>query len=303
VGWSLSGVSNSAACLLLGLAACLGNALYAFGEPGGLLKLWSPALVAAAMIAFLIAHGRACYSPRQLFLFATSVFLIGWLFESVSVITGFPFGSYHYTEIMGPFVGHVPVSVMPAYCVMGYVSWSMARILLGRMDGRLDATLRFGVPVVAAMLMVTWDLSMDPLRATVEGRWIWLDGGLHFGVPLKNYLGWALVTWLMFQVFALILARTPPRPVEQPRAEAGRFWLSVPLIYCGFAVEYLLNPLLADTDAIVSINGADVAVTAIFTQVALLAAATMLPAALTAAVLAWRQAARSLPVSTATEHV
>jgi len=285
----LSGVSNPAACLLLGLAACLGNALYALGEAGGLLKIWAPALVATAMIAFLVVHGRACYSPRQLLLFAVTVFLIGWLFETVSVITGFPFGSYHYTEVMGPFVGHVPVSVMPAYCVMGYVSWSMARILLGRMDGRLDKTLRFAVPVVAAALMVVWDLSMDPLRATVERRWIWLEGGPHFGVPLKNYLGWALVTWLMFQAFALILSRTPPPPLEQPRTEAVRFWLSVPLMYCAFAVEYLLNPLLAETTAMVTVNGAAVPVMAIFGEVAVLAAATMLPVAFAAAAIAWRQ--------------
>jgi uncharacterized membrane protein len=299
----LSGISNSATCLLLGLAACLGNALYALGEPGGLLKSWAPALVAAAMIAFLVVHGRACYSPRQLFLFAVTVFLIGWLFETVSVITGFPFGSYHYTEIMGPFVGHVPVSVMPAYCVMGYVSWSMARILLGRMDGRLDKTVRFAVPVVAAALMVVWDLSMDPLRATVEQRWIWLNGGPHFGVPLKNYLGWALVTWLMFQAFALILARMPPPPVEQPRAEAGRFWLSVPLMYSAFAVEYLLNPLLADTAAVVTVNGAEVAVMAIFTQIAVLAAATMLPVAFIAAAIGWRQAGRQQASASATERI
>lgn len=290
-GGGLSGVSNSSACLLLGLAACAGNALYALGEPGGLLKLWSPALVAAAMTAFLIVHGRACYSPRQLLLFTVTVFLIGWLFETLSVLTGFPFGSYHYTEVMGPFVGHVPVSVMPAYCVMGYVSWSMARILLGRMDGRLDTTLRFAVPVAAAVLMVVWDLSMDPLRATVEKRWIWLEGGPHFGVPVKNYLGWALVTWLMFQAFAAILTRTPPPPAGQPRGEAGRFWLSVPLMYLTFAVEYLLNPLFADTASVVTVNGADLPASAIFAEVAVLAATTMLPAAFAAAVIAWRHAA------------
>lgn len=265
--------------MIFGLAACIGNALYAFGEAGGVLKQWSPALVAAAMIAFLLVHGRVCYSGRQMLLFAVTVFLIGWAFETVSVLTGFPFGSYHYTDVMAPFLGHVPVSVMPAYCVMGYVSWSMARVLLGRLDSRLDATLRFGVPALAAALMVIWDLSMDPLRATVEGRWIWLDGGVHFGVPLINYLGWAFVTWLMFQLFALVLARTPPAPAGPLPAEAGRFWLAVPVMYCSFAVEYVLNPMVADTGAVVRIDGIDVPVTEIFARIALLSALTMLPVA------------------------
>ena len=48
----------------------------------------------------------------------------------------------------------------------------------------------------AAALMVLWDLSLDPLRATVENRWIWISGGSYFGVPLGNFVGWFMVTWL-----------------------------------------------------------------------------------------------------------
>ncbi len=270
-----------AACLGLGFAAWIGNALYALGDPGGLLKEWSPALVAGAMIAFLIVHGRHMHSGRQLFLFVLTVFLVGWFFETVSVTTGFPFGDYHYTGIMAPFIGHVPVFVMPAYCVMGYASWSLARLLLSQTDTAPDGVFRFGVPVIAAMLMVVWDLSMDPLRATVEGRWIWLDGGPHFGVPVANFFGWAFVTWIMFQVFALIVAARPERPARQLPAGGRRlYWLSVPLVWTAFAGEYLLNPLLADRADTVLIEGAGVPVMEIFASVAFLTATTMLPLAL-----------------------
>jgi putative membrane protein len=221
------------------------------------------------------------HSGRQLFLFVLLVFMVGWFFETVSVMTGFPFGDYHYTGIMAPFLGHVPVSVMPAYCVMGYASWSLARLLLSHTDAATDTVFRFGVPVIAAMLMVVWDLSMDPLRATVEGRWVWLDGGPHFGVPVANFFGWALVTWIMFQLFALVVAARPEQPAR-PLPAGGRrlYWLSVPLAWTAFAGEYLMNPLVASRADTVLIDGAGVPVMEIFASVGLLTATTMLPLAL-----------------------
>jgi putative membrane protein len=275
--------------MTLALAAWTGNALYALGEPGGFLKEWSPALVAGAMIAFFVVHGRRLHSGRQLFAFVLTVFLVGWFFETVSVMTGFPFGNYHYTGIMAPFLGHVPVSVMPAYCVMGYASWSLARLLLARTGTGFDAVFRLGVPALAALLMVVWDLSMDPLRATVEGRWVWLDGGPHFGVPLENFFGWALVTWIMFQAFALTVSARPEPPAQPLPAKAQRpYWLSVPLVWTAFAGEYLLNPLLSARADAILIDGAGVPVAEVFASIALITATTMLPLALLGVLAAMR---------------
>jgi putative membrane protein len=137
--------------------------------------------------------------------------------------------------------------------------------------------------------MVAWDLSMDPLRATVERRWIWRHGGPHFGVPLENYVGWALVTWTMFQSFALALPRIVggSRVIEQ--AGSARYWLSVPLAYASFAAEYLLNPFaVVDDGTSVLVNGVELQVAQIFHEVALLTLSTMVPLALLAAILACR---------------
>jgi uncharacterized membrane protein len=193
--------------LTLIAAAWLGNALYAFGVSGGLVKYYSPAIVAVAMIAFVLLHGVQRYGKRLIGQFVLTVFTIGWTFETISIVTGIPFGTYHYTEIMAPFLGHVPVFVLPAYGVMGYASWSLATLILGQRGAGLDRVGLVLVPILAALLMVFWDLSMDHLRASVEGRWVWAEGGAHYGIPWMNYLGWMLVTWLMFQIFAVLVAR------------------------------------------------------------------------------------------------
>ena len=268
-------------CLLSVALAWLGNALYALGEPGGALKTWSPALVAGAMIGFVIIHGRHSSGWRSVLLWIATVMPVAWAAESLSIATGFPFGGYHYADSMGPFIGNVPVVVPAAYCVMGYVSWAMARILLRRVGCVVDAELLAKGPAVAAALMVIWDLSMDPLRATVEQRWIWIDGGAHHGIPLSNFLGWFAVTWTMFKLYALLLARFGEAgpPSDAPASEP--FWYAAPLMYLSFAVEYIGNPLLSGGhDAALTVHGASIGLRQLHQEVAILAALTMVPAGL-----------------------
>lgn len=70
---------------------------------------------------------------------------------------------------------------------------------------------RFAVSVVAAFIMVMWDLSMDPSRATMSQAWIWHDGGSYFGVPFVNFMGWYLTVHLIFQILALVLQKQQSR--------------------------------------------------------------------------------------------
>lgn len=265
--------------IALPLVAWAGNALYALGELQGWIKEYSPALVASALIAYVALHGRQRYGWHVLGRFVLIVFAIAWIFETMSVITGFPFGNYHYTEIMAPYLWHVPVFVLPAYALMGYASWSLATLLLQRRDARPDLVTCLLAPILAAAAMTAWDLSMDPLRATYEGRWIWLDGGAHLGIPTSNYFGWFAVTWLMFQGFAAYLYRRPARGMPKP-VRARMYWVSVPLAYSAFAGEYLLNPFVgAASQENVLINHASVPAGALFAQVAWLCAVTMIPLA------------------------
>ena len=63
--------------------------------------------------------------------------------------------------------------------------------------------------------MTQWDLVMDRSESTIAKVWIWHDGGSDFGVPLSNYLGWLVTSWLFFLAFALYLRR---RIAERPQA-------------------------------------------------------------------------------------
>jgi len=106
---------------------------------------------------------------------------------------------------------------------MGYPSWVIANLLLGQSVQRPSTRLQlFAVPIISAFVMVQWDVVMDPSGSTLARAWVWYGGGGYFGVPLSNFLGWFLVTYLYYQAFSLLLYARGTRPPYPSRPRA--FW-------------------------------------------------------------------------------
>jgi uncharacterized membrane protein len=163
-------------------------------------------LVALAGILIAFAHAVLAYGRTLALVFLGLCLLVTFSIENLGVATGFPFGHYHFDVAPSlPYIGAVPVVAGPLYFAMGYFSWSIASILLGEADLRLDRPFyRVALPIVAAFVMVQWDVVMDPPNATLGHAWVWHDGGGYFGVPLTNFLGWYLTVWLFYQAFAFV---------------------------------------------------------------------------------------------------
>src|SRR5580704_2895589 len=127
-------------------------------------------------ILFAFVHGSAFYRVRGILAFF--VFLvIANILENLSVRTGFPFGHYNFTGRMGPKLFAVPIFLGLAYMGMAYLSWTLARLIVGNMRSSLAGAGVIIVPLVAAFIMVAWDFSQDPVWATILHLWIWVQGG------------------------------------------------------------------------------------------------------------------------------
>jgi hypothetical protein len=150
-----------------------------------------------------------------------------------------------------PHVGNVPVIVGPLWFGMGYFSWIVAGTLLGGADRRLNGKLEVvALPVIAAFVMTQWDVVMEPPSATIAKAWIWHDGGAHFGVPLSNYLGWLLTSWLFYQAFAIHLSR---RRVASVRMSGQRraLRLAAILLYLGSGLTHATPWIMGQSGEIV----------------------------------------------------
>jgi putative membrane protein len=154
---------------------------------------------------FALIHGAVSYRPRGIAVFVVLCLAVGNGFENLSVATGFPFGHYYFTDVMGPRILRVPILLGLAYVGMGYLSWMLARVMLGETGRPLAGSRMLILPLLASFVMVAWDLSMDPVWSTMVHAWIWIGGGAWFGVPVSNFLGWFLAVYVIYQLFALYL--------------------------------------------------------------------------------------------------
>src|SRR5882757_7108007 len=157
-----------------------------FLRPAGLIPANLNAPLSALLpMAFAVIHGSRQYGWRGMQAFAVICLVVSNAFENVSILTGFPFGHYHYSDNLGPKLFLVPLLIGPAYLGMGYLSWTLARLILG--GPKLGVDRLFALPVLASFVMVSWDLTFDPAASTIAGSWVWQDGGEYFGVPVSNF--------------------------------------------------------------------------------------------------------------------
>ena len=228
-------------------------------------------VAAAAAAAVIVPLTGAPAAAQTISLLGVALALVvSSIWENLSVMTGFPFGNYHYT--LTPQLFYVPVFIGFAYFGIGFVSWMTANTILDRADEQLDLRTRagrinaFALPLLAGAVMTMFDVGIDPISSTVRNAWVWEEGGGVFGVPFTNYLGWWFVTWSFFQLFALVLA------VRQTRRATGQAvglppisHLQPVLLYLMFGVSSITAFLgFTDAETVVDMTGMTWSTPAIF---------------------------------------
>ncbi|NYF81258.1 carotenoid biosynthesis protein [Granulicella arctica] len=199
--------------------------------------------------AFALVHGWITYRLKGILVFMGLCLGVSSAFESISLRTGFPFGHYFFTDLMGPKLFQLPVLLALAYVGMGYVSWVLALLILGYTSTALSGSRTVTAPIIASFIMVAWDLAMDQVWATIRHAWIWRDGGAYFGVPVSNFLGWYLTVVVFYLLFAAFLR---DRPAPQP-VRVSLHW-RLPVLFYG--VSAVGNLLLAVPRASYAISDA-----------------------------------------------
>ena len=248
--------------------------------PWGVPMLGVVALHVIPAAAFALIHGTMFYRLRTMLVFCGICLVVGNIFENVGVQTGFPYGAYCFTDVMGPKLLDVPILLGLAYVGMAYLSWTLARLILGIAERPLTASHVVILPLTAAFIMVAWDFCMDPVWSTILHAWRWLRGGPYFGVPVSNFIGWYLHVYVIYQLFALYLRDRSPVAGPLP----SNYWRLAILFYSTSAVGNLLLLVpRADRPAIVLDNAgsawkvtditAATALSTIFTMVAFALAA------------------------------
>lgn len=240
-------------------------------------------------VAFALVHGSARYGWGGILVFVIICLVVSNALENLSILTGFPFGHYHYTGGLGPKLFLVPLLIGPAYISTGYLAWVIGNVLVGDVRRGAGRFTLFATPFIATFAMVVWDVCLDPTLSTILKFWIWEQGGGYFGVPLSNYLGWFFTVFIFFQLFALyVYFRQPGR--ADATALPKWYYAQAITTYAITGSTFILNYLSAKNRAVTDATGAVWQTINIYETAAIISLFTMIfIAALTAVKLAQKQ--------------
>jgi putative membrane protein len=174
---------------------------------GRMLAIAPRVQIVVAFAALALVHSRRV-GARWLGAGA-AVFLLSLAIELAGTTVGLPFGPYRYTDGLGPkLFGHVPVLIPASWYFMAIPSYALAR---RRFPERRHAGWRI---VVGSLVLLSWDLALDPAMSLVTKYWVWETDGAYYGMPLLNLAGW-YVTGLAL-MGALAAARADAWIAELP---------------------------------------------------------------------------------------
>jgi uncharacterized membrane protein len=206
--------------------------------------------VFAFLAAFLFAAIMLIGWPRT-----WRFWLISWttafICEFSSTRTGVPFGWYHYNgSTVGrelyffdvPFMDSISFSFLlyAAYCVALCLVLPIrpfsgsAQPMFNPLHLDVNARTSWSVLFVTAFLFAFIDMVIDPVALRGD-RWFlgkiyyYPDPGVHFGVPVANYLGWAVVGLISLAIYFPLERRLPA--LSLPPSVTPRLLLGVGLYY------------------------------------------------------------------------
>lgn len=185
---------------------------------GGMVAL-RPYVFAFFAAYLLVAVTRMGWAKT--IVFTLLAWTVAFAAEYSSTRNGFPFGMYHYIDVTRDrelWIANVPFWDSLSFAFLCYLGFSLAvsvysPLAIERRDFQIADTKQirgsWQVLLTGTMLMTLIDVVIDPL--TVRGeRWFlgkiyyYPNGGLYFGVPISNFLGWAFVGATTIGLFQLI---------------------------------------------------------------------------------------------------
>lgn len=122
---------------------------------------------------------------KKSFMVILLLIIFGISIENIGVIYGVPFGSYVYSDYLGIKLLHTPIAI-------GF-AWVMLTILASSF---IKNNISLKNLFLGAFILTSFDLIIDPVSVNVMGAWEWESSGIYYGIPLSNFIGWFLTSFL-----------------------------------------------------------------------------------------------------------
>ena len=218
-------------------------------------------------LAVFVFSAKRLLGWKRTGLFFAITWITAFLCEFSSTRTGIPFGWYHYTgSTVGQelYLSNIPFMDSLSFTFLLYASYCLALFFLLPVHDVsmvewpgsartsitalvLDPKVRTSRSVLGltVLFFAFIDMVIDPLALRGD-RWFlgkiyyYPDPGIHFGVPVTNYIGWAIVGLIALTGYSLLDHRLQSIRQESP---ANRPMTGEILLGCGLYYGVLLFSL------------------------------------------------------------
>jgi putative membrane protein len=170
---------------------------------------------------------------QNVLLAAFGIALIGSGISALGARAGIPFGPFIFGVEFGPQLSKTLPWAMPLiWIVVVLNSRGVGRLILR--PWRKTKTYGFWLIGLTGILVLLFDLALDPFASRVKHYWLWEQTKFPAtwqGAPLVNFLSWALVTILILAFVTPALIRKQPGQRSSRDFSPLGLWLGAILIF------------------------------------------------------------------------
>jgi putative membrane protein len=202
-------------------------------------------LVASSLLMFGCCWASAAHllGPSAALRLVAIAMSFGWAAEQLGSSYGWFFGSYTYTPVLGPRLGHVPVVIPLMWFALAYVGYVVSNLIVWQdpVDRPASPGHDAILALLGAMVVTCYDLGVDPYMVYVLKAWIMTEkDGWWFGETVQGFAGWMFVSFAILFAFRR-LARVRPASNRGNVVLPTLRHVAVPLsVYAGLMVFQVL---------------------------------------------------------------
>ncbi len=161
---------------------------------------------------FSLWHSLIKFGFKNAFFFLFIALFLSFAAEVIGVNLGYELqGYYKYSDFLGFKILDVPVLVILMWVSVIYISYQVSEHITDfRFEKNTTFLQKFWVSIwsafLTALITVAWDIGLDPLAVNL-GWWVWEKGGEYFGVPIGNFIGWMIISFIIVFIFKLFFEK------------------------------------------------------------------------------------------------
>ena len=210
-------------------------------------------LQAFLFIIFTVLHSIKTLKLKNALVLIVIIFILTFIFELSGTLGWIPGCYYEYTGAIGPYYfGKLPPLIPIAWFQYFYWAYIMTSLIIKnlRLKEKINNFLGnkhskqtvFLGACITGLIMVSLDVFIDPVVVEM-GIWNYKSPGFYYGIPIVNFIGWFVVSFLIYIIFSYYLSKFKVKTPFEKELYKSWFTIIAVLSYLVYMLYYIVIAL------------------------------------------------------------